>query len=899
MIDSLESELILETLIIHEKKIVSLDGVLACIFSQTDFFGAHAFKTTKVFSLQYSMTKERHQYGAWHAGFDAALVYGDYSKRRLEYFCPSFVVGHPRISLQGRHFSAMAKAGAGKMTLLYAPTWGGLSNFDEFLKVVETLKHSFNVLVRPHHNSLSREIEKVGAIPLDVGVGVRDNSASQIEASDIVISDYSGFIFDAIYCGKPVILFRKNYTSLLGKENLTSESIEVSRESFIGPVARSGEELVELLSNSPLSLLSTYKEKNNYLKNECFSFIEDPAEKVITIARQFGKSELYELRTDQQKWLKAYLGKTSSKPARKKESLRDRAMGSSAKKASLLTRCKTFLANKIKENRNLYVSTCIMRAALSRGSAKSDSINRLDVVGEVGIAGSLHWVFRKRNHEVSDKLIKRMLWKKGNVLNRGYSERLIKKLAVEQVDTVANLRLAAVGGRRERVLQVYNRCIDKLSSDDTEKVIDGFRDLVKLRDLKSAVDIFLRNKVLGAASGRRAVKQLNEALERTSPLKDVCEMACRNELLPFEEMEAIGSGGNLIHFFVPPHFYAAWDSSGLRARNWDAVRSIYSRLFESLRKSDTLRLIPRHQYFLNVCPEMSDPALTFFTKSGGKGNWHIKDLGLGGKVSIDPVGYYGSSVLSSLTDFRAVNIGGWPDYDRGIKVLTSFYETEGGDKYKGSSGIGPCASDYVFVPLQSTRGLEECFIPVENLINSMAELFGEIGVPVVFKKHPLCKDPLIDAALSKAVMREGVSHSDSDTWSLVKNARAVVTINSGVGLQAVAAGVNVVTLGPSDVDAIAWKASMKDIKEVVTQAVNVDVEQSDYNKFANFYMERYLVDVDNEKSVRERVELAARISFRANDKDQVVSEFISFLNDPADAFETSGDDKNGFSRVLC
>ena len=154
--------------------------------------------------------------------YDAVLTTGDNqieTARKLEELRPSITrkelvtVGSAtldalmeKLEKKGRHVRT-----DDRLTVLLAPTWGPsgiLSRFGDRL-LSELEKTGYNVIVRPHPQSLSSEKELVDKLKAS-HKGIEWNSDNDnfdvLNRADVLITDFSGIIFDfSLVFDKPVI----------------------------------------------------------------------------------------------------------------------------------------------------------------------------------------------------------------------------------------------------------------------------------------------------------------------------------------------------------------------------------------------------------------------------------------------------------------------------------------------------------------------------------------------------------------------------------------------------------------------------------------------------------------------------------------------------------------------
>ncbi len=95
-----------------------------------------------------------------------------------------------------------------KKTILYLPTYGEYSSIDKLYYALEKLQDEYNVIVKLHHGTTFLEPERVKLFKNFKNV--YDHKASMkklFSEADMVISDSSGAIYDAIATKTPVAIF--------------------------------------------------------------------------------------------------------------------------------------------------------------------------------------------------------------------------------------------------------------------------------------------------------------------------------------------------------------------------------------------------------------------------------------------------------------------------------------------------------------------------------------------------------------------------------------------------------------------------------------------------------------------------------------------------------------------
>lgn len=232
------------SLIWPKSRIRQLDGVFDVIVCQNEFEGIEDLEHTKVAMLQYGLAKEPHNYGAWRSLGDLQLAYGEYSARRLRHYSPAVAVGNPALDRWHEPgYRELTRALWSKRmdldrpTIAYAPTWGPLSTVEQFVDAVAELSTEYNVLLKLHHNTALLEGPRRDSLrrPGVLLLGQNEELLDVLCVADVVLSDYSGAIFDAAYCRRPVVLLHQNTEGRFGAK-LDAQSIEYSLREQLGTV---------------------------------------------------------------------------------------------------------------------------------------------------------------------------------------------------------------------------------------------------------------------------------------------------------------------------------------------------------------------------------------------------------------------------------------------------------------------------------------------------------------------------------------------------------------------------------------------------------------------------------------------------------------------------------------
>ncbi|ACE62294.1 CDP-glycerol glycerophosphotransferase family protein [Actinobacillus pleuropneumoniae] len=278
----------------HTDIYAKIDGNFDVLVAQTTFEQLYLFHRTKIALLQYGYAKEPYNYGTWRAFADLNLVYGNYAYERISYFSPTKITGCPRYDLWYQPlFHQKAKENyarvldTSKKTIVYAPSWGELSSFKLYIEEITKLSLFYNVLVKLHHNTLllankHQNYEKL--YPNLHFFYEGEDLLSLISVADIVISDFSGAIFDAIFCKKTVVLLS---ISLVNQPKLDKFSLEIAYRSKLGYEVFSPDQVAITVARA----LTEPKLVDETLYQQLFMHNKDATQQVINALQQLAEGK--------------------------------------------------------------------------------------------------------------------------------------------------------------------------------------------------------------------------------------------------------------------------------------------------------------------------------------------------------------------------------------------------------------------------------------------------------------------------------------------------------------------------------------------------------------------------------------------------------------------------------
>ncbi|MCY9703053.1 glycosyltransferase [Paenibacillus alvei] len=192
---------------------------------------------------QYGMAKPNWNFGAWSLRFDYILCNSTYDYSVLRTYAACEITGLLK-------FANFQKIKSGRdndrPNLLYLPTYGVESSIEQVISELEQLRNEFNITIKLHHGTTYLEqarVELIKGIFPEV-LDHRDSLVDLIARTDVILSDGSGAIFDALYTDTPIVIFPQMESNSF--EGLLSLEGEMVRGNIV-PVVKEKEQLREKL----------------------------------------------------------------------------------------------------------------------------------------------------------------------------------------------------------------------------------------------------------------------------------------------------------------------------------------------------------------------------------------------------------------------------------------------------------------------------------------------------------------------------------------------------------------------------------------------------------------------------------------------------------------------------
>jgi len=826
---------------LSELDLHSLDGQYDAIVSQFRPPLKQPWKLTKLVMQQYSLAKPKTAYNARWFTAERGLVYGAYSESLIGQMCQVSQTGNPRFDPYFEHRLnpdrldlVRSRLDPEKKTLVYLPTWGDLSTSDAFATALGGFSDEFNVIVRPHHLSSIRDKEEgarsSGLIYADSFPPMLDLGLHLQEVADVVVSDMSGAIFDALYCRKPVVLVGDEDADFAGHRKADDSALEISQRHRIGPYMTDKGDLRrvvdELVEHHP------YHDVNEALVEECFVQRGGCGALAAAAIREAVEVE------PRRPLLQTYAAPDFS------------ALLLSRSVAAAKQRRSKSRKNRLSENGQ----DAVVKTGIAAGQVPMTAWPMRTTQGERGGQAA-----RKAGAE---PVTMKALVKSGRFFEAGlkleeWSRRPQEARAQNLLQahrTTSSIRFSRTAWR-----DILARLFHGAYSPSTA---DGRALLQRLGMLRSAEALYLQEQ-------QAEPQELIERVQMLGSLSGVIDLAARNEVACADEQMCITPRGEVVELAgregnrAVELYLLSSLSLQLNDEEQRAYRSSQLRFAQHMVEgllAAGYGVYPRLQAGVDGATPVSAlrPAFTWHTlDSGRRGQFHLKIGTLFGYFIVDSKGYSGWSSVAGRPLPELVAEVDPTEADAHWRQLNGELVAGGKSKYAQAEEELPTElGEYIFLPMQVTNDTVARLADIDtlSLLRALVSWASTRGSTVVVKRHPMCRSDEIAQTIEEAELAGHIRVSNANIHQLVAGAACVVTVNSGVGAEALLQLKPVVSTGRSDYAAATRRVRTEN--ELFTVLDNRDwspASEGDIKKFLWFYTKKYMVRFDDVPAIGDRL----------------------------------------------
>jgi hypothetical protein len=264
--------------------------------------------------------------------------------------------------------------------------------------------------------------------------------------------------------------------------------------------------------------------------------------------------------------------------------------------------------------------------------------------------------------------------------------------------------------------------------------------------------------------------------------------------------------------------------------------------------------------------------LSYHTHGIRPNRMHFKEADIQRYVLLDPAGYSG---WSSVADW---SLDRWRVDEVDEEVAARFHAAHWAEvveanhsKYEqpGKEDFVPVIGPYVFMALQipTDRVQQLADIDMLEMIGIVARRFAGSGISVIVKRHPYDEDLRTELMLERHLRQGTILLRNDSIHALIAGAQAVITVNSGVGCEALAQLKPVYLFGRADYGAACHQVRSAADFVRMTSPITLPASPNRIRKFLYLYRTRYLADSENpadlSQKIRDRIIEAARYRLAA------------------------------------
>ncbi|EMO0768511.1 capsular biosynthesis protein [Escherichia coli] len=387
---------------------------------------------------------------------------------------------------------------------------------------------------------------------------------------------------------------------------------------------------------------------------------------------------------------------------------------------------------------------------------------------------------------------------------------------------------------------------------------------IKCRWLDLAEDIAQRNIGSSQPVSENIIHWLNRVKEYQDGYSSLFDLANYNDenenircFLNGDDVELYkvnNSDFKIIEIFIPQVFF----SNPIDDKpSFSTIRLFFQNIFSHVTKLKNIIIIPRNQWNWRKCDPLIENAyvISYHTYSSNtKTNLHIQESTLANRCSMDCIGYAGySSLATNFTLTKDINISN--DF---LEQYTSAYINNNISKYKQPDNEFNLNCDYVFIPMQVTTDAVAtlAYIDCIKLVKIVSEHYFNSPTKVVVKRHPYCNSMDIEMLLTSLEKQGKIIISDASIHKLIHKAKIVITVNSGVGLEALIHNKPVIIAGKSDYS-YAVSAIVKneeELKNTISNTSLLNRNKELRNKFLCYYLSEYSIHYDDKDKIGYRID---------------------------------------------
>jgi hypothetical protein len=233
------------------------------------------------------LNKKNYPYNVYKNSFDLFLSYSDFEInlikkkfknkicKKISYFRYDFL--NTKKKKYKKKIISEFSLNKNKPILVWFPTHIDLNNVEDtnitfWYDKILLLKKNYNLIIRPHPKTLIRNsllIDKLKRLAFIIDTKIERPIFDLIKSADLVLADYGGIVFDAIYLKKKIILLNLPKNSIFVKKLKQNKALDLDARSKIINIENSinNNKLQKVVFN-----VLKCQNKNSVLNNKMFFY---------------------------------------------------------------------------------------------------------------------------------------------------------------------------------------------------------------------------------------------------------------------------------------------------------------------------------------------------------------------------------------------------------------------------------------------------------------------------------------------------------------------------------------------------------------------------------------------------------------------------------------------------
>lgn len=442
-----------------------------------------------------------------------------------------------------------------------------------------------------------------------------------------------------------------------------------------------------------------------------------------------------------------------------------------------------------------------------------------------------------------------------------YLYKILKKPSVKtalKLHTIMSLYTEEIS-KNTAVVSMINQQKELLITfkpKNKKQAYNKIRSLIKCYDFDNAFIEFDKYKTLMKPDEKKLIEHYIQNFKRyLSDIKPYTTKAWENTL----SFSHVNSRKKSIIFYIPPPLCKLEISTDTNASMYLETSLFILRFIKSIPKGefDTIFKLQFGWRYVRE-PASNHLVVSYHSKGSEENNIRIKESAFSSFFNIDPSGFSGWHSAAKLNaNHIKKSLKGTPKstIDNWHKHIFKEFATNNKSKYiqqNINSESIKFTKDFFFIPLQVTNDVvsELSYIGVINLLKNTIEIAKKHNINIVIKKHPKCDSSKINLILSKCQHDKNIQISNASIHSIIPSCKAVITVNSGVGMEACLHLKRVISSGDSDYNIISPPIKTKnELESAMTSTTQTN--KTKIKEFLYWYFEEHLYSLNDTDKMKE------------------------------------------------